>query len=175
MCNAAICAHGDNTMNVSVSYDEGTYERLSSNTNWKTTVELQLNNVTEPTVLQFEVDDSDHTGGFLATIRLQCNDGYNRTIITDENNTNFDVVYSLSGEYEMDVFRAFGDEYAGNWDDWVNTDSVPCMDPNAVWMWNGVDSDDVIFELNLFPESTTAGNYMESLTIRLKFSSVDTK
>ena len=159
VCDASICAHGDDHMNVSVSYDGTTFERLSSNTYWSTTVALQLNNLTAPTVLQFEVDDDAHTGGFLATIRLQCNDGYNRTILTDEGNTNFDVVYSLSGEYEMDVFMEFGDHVGTT----VNEDTVQCMDPNAVWMWNGINSDDVIFELNLFSDITTTGTYLQNV------------
>ena len=89
----------------------------------------------------------------MATIRLQCNDGYTRTVITDEGNTNFDVIYSLNNDYEMDVFDALGDGYRGQW---VNADDVQCMDSGAYWMWNGLNTDDVIFELDLFPDTTTS-------------------
>ena len=144
VCNVSICANGDDRLTVSVSYDGTVFEELSYESTWWTTTELTLTNIVAPTVLHFEADDNQHTGGFLATIRLQCNDGYNRTIITDEGNTNFEVVYSLNNDYEMDVFNALSEGRNPN---------SQCMDPNAYWMWNGRNSDDVIFELDLFPDT----------------------
>merc|ERR1712130_834152 len=72
--------------------------------------------------------------------------------ITDDGNSNFDVVYSSSGNTVMSVFHRFGFTDSDNWDSKVNAEMVQCMDTDAYWMWNGVDRDNVNFELDLFPE-----------------------
>ena len=38
--------------------------------------------------------------------------------------------------------------------DWIET--VECMNTDAYWMWNGLDTDDVVFELDLFSSADTA-------------------
>ena len=38
--------------------------------------------------------------------------------------------------------------------DWIET--VECMNTDAYWMWNGLDTDDVVFELDLFSSTDTA-------------------
>ena len=62
-------------------------------------------------------------------------------------------MYALSGNDEMSVFYQLGDGPTPNgWKTTVTADTVACMDPNAYWMWNGVNSDDITFELTLLEE-----------------------
>ena len=109
-CSASICAHGDNDLHVFVSYDGGSsYESLSYKAGWAATTELE--SVFAPpfyATLRFEVDDYKHTGGFMATVSVECDDGYEATYITDKGNTMFDVVYALSGNTVMSEFYKFG-------------------------------------------------------------------
>ena len=113
MCSASICAHGDNELDVSVSYDGGdSYESLSYKAGWAATTELALTDFSPPATLRFEVDDYDHRGGFMATVSVECDDGYEATFITDQGNTMFDVVYALSGNTVMSEFYKFGMKFA---------------------------------------------------------------
>ena len=156
VCNASICAHGDNTLAVSVSYDGTRFEQLSYEVRWWNTTELTLTDIVAPTVLHFEVDDLQeylHTGGFLATIRLQCSDDENDTFITSESSTHFDVVYSANNDYFMDNFEAFG---SGPRSNLVNEENVKCMDPNAYWIWNRRNAEDLVFALDLFANTATS-------------------
>ena len=156
-----------------ISYDGTTYEVLYDASTWYTslqycwynqfgwwnTTELILTGIVAPTTLHFEVHSRHDyleyyiAGGFLATVRLQCDDGEDVTFITDEGNTHFDVVYSEYDFYVMNNFVAFG---SGVWGNLVNQHFVKCMDPNAYWMWNGRQSDVVVFELDLFANTTTS-------------------
>jgi len=151
-CSASICAHGDNSLEIWSSIDGAAYVQVADTDDWDITAEVELTDITGPTKLRFQVDDNDHRGGLLATVRVQCDDGYDRTILTDDGNSNFDVVYSSSGNTVMSVFHRFGYTDSDNWDSKVNAEMVQCMDTNAYWMWNGVDRDNVNFELDLFPE-----------------------
>ena len=151
VCDASICAHGDDNITISVSYDDGSvWEQIASSTNWHQTAEATIIDITEPTSLQFKVDDDAHTGGFLANVQLTCDDGYSRSFYTDEGNTMFDVVYSLEGEYEMGIAISFGNTHPDS------PESLQCMHANSVWIWNGLGSDNVIFELDLFGDYPTA-------------------
>ncbi len=145
-CDVSICAFGDNTLTVSVSYDDGAnWAEVASTPNYYTLAEHTIPSITEPARLQFLVDDHDHTGGFAATVQLDC-DGFSRTFYTDDGTTMFDVVYSENGDTVMDTIYAFGgDEAPGAW-----PKDVDCMNSDAFWVWNGVNSDNVIFEVDLF-------------------------
>lgn len=151
-CSVSICAHGDNSLEIWASTDGAAYVQVADTTDWDITAETELTDIVAPTTLRFQVDDNDHRGGLLATVRVQCSDGYDQTFITDDGNSNFDVVYSLSGNRVMSEFHRFGYSWNDNWDSKVNAQMVQCMDPEAFWMWNGVDADNVVFELDLFPE-----------------------
>jgi len=151
-CSVSICAHGDNSLEIWSSTDGAAYVQVADTTDWDITAEAELTDIVAPTTLRFQVDDNHHRGGLLATVRVQCGDGYDQTFLTDDGNSNFDVVYSLSGNRVMSEFHPFGYSRNDNWDSKVNAQMVQCMDPEAFWMWNGVDADNVVFELDLFPE-----------------------
>ena len=209
-CNVSICALGDDSLTVSVTNDVSNFGYSHYQSSWEKEATLTLTNITASTALRFEVDNNGGAGGFVATITVQCDDGYTSTMITDDGNTHFDVVYSENGKYEMTNFSRFGngtkplvnqgnpasspscdclDECEGDCDgdgdcigDLVcynrnndgtgnippgcsgeahetshdycydpNWHEVHCMDPDAQWMWNGLTSDHIIFEMELFP------------------------
>lgn len=160
ICSASVCALGDNWLtSVTVSYDGRTFEPLSTkSTVYHDVMELSISNISPPTLLRFEVDGSGGNDGFIATVIVQCDEDYDATYITDQGNTYFDVIDSMHGTLEMSEFTPFG---TGSW--WhigsdpncANENSgctyVACMDSRAYWMWNGVSTDDIVFELDLFP------------------------
>ena len=209
-CNVSICALGDDSLNVSVANDGSNFGYSHYQSSWEKEATLTLTNITASTALRFEVDNNGGAGGFVATITVQCDDGYSSTMITDDGNTHFDVVYSENGKYEMTNFSRFGngtkplvnqgnptpkgtcdclDECEGDCDgdgdcigdlvcynrDNDGTGNIPlgcsgeahetshdycydpnwlevqCMDSDAQWMWNGLTSDHIIFEMELLP------------------------
>ena len=95
-------------MNVSVSFDGSNYELLSSGSSWEKAFDSVLENVTAPAVVQFEVDNNGGFGGFAATIHSECSDGYTSTVITDDGNSYFNVIYSENATYKMTNFSRFG-------------------------------------------------------------------
>lgn len=158
-CDASICAYGDDNITVSVSHDDGSkwWTQIAESSEWWVRVETTLNNIMAPTVLQFKVDDFQHTGGFIATVELTCHSSIgvtHRSFYTDQGNTMFDV-YSLSGN---DVMNQFSTR--------TQTDGVGCLNSDAVWMWNGVDSDNIIFELDLFADSSHSNDPCSGVTCR---------
>ena len=107
-CNVSICALGDDSVNVSVSFDGSNYDLLSSGSSWEKAFDSVLENVTAPAVVQFEVNNNGGFGGFAATIHSECSDGYTSTVITDDGNSYFNVVHSENAKYEMTNFSRFG-------------------------------------------------------------------
>ncbi len=70
---------------VSASYDGGaTYTELSDIRHWEETTELTLSEFSAPASLKFRVRDTGYRGGFLATVGMECDDGYSQTWITDD-------------------------------------------------------------------------------------------
>ena len=95
----------------------------------------------------------------MATVNLTC-DGGTETYYTSKVTSEFEAVYSLSGDLSITEGLPFGtgDRSA------VGTSEVPCMNPNAYWIWNGINDDFVIFDLDLFPQSTTSPPTLQPAT-----------
>lgn len=128
-------------MSVNVSYDDGqTYQSIGSTSDHSVTLEYVISDFTPPAILYFEVDDDAHTGGFLATVNITCSDGYSFQFYTTEKHTDwFPAVSSNFDDLDIDTFR-------------VATNPPSCMNDDAYWIWNGRNTDDVVFELDLFQE-----------------------
>ena len=107
-CDVSICAVGGDSLTVSVSNDGSNFVPLSSDSSWDNTFESVLEELTAPTVVQFEVDNNGGSRGFVATVHSECSDGSSSTVMTDDGNTYFDVVYAENGETEMADYSPFG-------------------------------------------------------------------
>ena len=107
-CDISICAVGDDSLTVSFSNDGSNFVPLSSNSSWDKAFDAVLEEMTAPTVVQFEVNNTGGFGGFAATIHSECSDGYTSTVITDDGNSYFNVIYSENGGSEMTNFSRFG-------------------------------------------------------------------
>eukprot|EP01083_Nonionella_stella_P067014 176962_1 len=147
-CTAKVCAHGDNEMQLDVSYDSGSNWDLAvaSEGDWKQTMTAVINPVDENTVLRFTVTDLHVVGGFIATVQLCGTNGYIFEFYTDEINTYFDVISDSAGDPLLDEFTPFG----GNpWGGHVNPNKVECMNEEADWMWNDKTLNTMVFEVFL--------------------------
>eukprot|EP01083_Nonionella_stella_P067013 176954_1 len=147
-CTAKVCAHGDNRMQLDVSYDSGSNWDLAvaSEGDWKQTMTAVINPVDENTVLRFTVTDVSVVGGFIATIQLCGTNGYIFEFYTDQINTYFDVISDSAGDPLLDEFTPFG----GNpWGGHVNPNKVECMNEEADWMWNDKTLNTMVFEVFL--------------------------
>eukprot|EP01084_Bolivina_argentea_P245882 411592_1 len=147
-CTAKICAHGDNTVTLDVSYDGGSNWDLgvATENNWQDTMTAVINPIDANTIFRFTVVDWGSVGGFLCTVTLCGTNGYIFDFYTDEINTYFDVISDTSGDLLIDVFDAFGD---GPWGWHVNADKVECMNEEADWIWNDQVGNTMVFELDL--------------------------
>eukprot|EP01084_Bolivina_argentea_P280673 480034_1 len=145
-CTAKVCAHGDNEMQLDVSYDSGSNWDLAvaSEGDWKQTMTAVINPVDENTVLRFTVTDLHVVGGFIATVQLCGTNGYIFEFYTDEINTYFDVISDSAGDPLLDEFTPFG----GNpWGGYVKPSKVECMNLNADWMWNDKKENTMVFDV----------------------------
>ena len=138
-CDVDICAHGDNNLTVSVSYDGSNFNQLGAMSNHYTSLYVTLTNVTSPTILHFYVDDHDVGGpALLSFVDMECDDGYERTFFTGSNISAlpFYIFWSQSGNTE--ITNSFAPPDNNGW----------CND--AYHVDNGINADNVIYELDLF-------------------------
>eukprot|EP01083_Nonionella_stella_P070679 189229_1 len=145
-CTAKVCAHGDNQIQLDVSYDGGMNwdYAVASESNWQDTMTAVINPIDADTVLRFTVTDEGWVGGFLATVQLCGDNGYVFGFYTDQINTFFDVISDSEGDVLIDQFDAFG---TGPWANDVDEDTVSCMNTEADWIWNDKTGNTMVFEL----------------------------
>ena len=156
LCDLSICATGKSDFTVDISHDDGVNWQPIMSTSTKVDIAMEMS-ITDIAlvVLRFDVDDEHSTGGFTATVRLACPDGYDHCFYTDEDNTMFDVVNN-----DTVINTRNGQDRESSKSDSSETDTLDCMHPDAKpkWMSNGMSGDTVIFKVNLFGDIASSAS-----------------
>ena len=141
----------DNIVNVSVSQDNGgRFSHIGSASEWTDGV-ISTIRVTNSTILRANCRDSSHNGGFIATVIYNA---IEYSTLNPLNSSNWNVSHSSSGYYNVSA-----DLLRDPWTpaDITNTQPIGYIADDAVWIWNGIDADEITFD---FP----FGNIMKTTT-----------
>eukprot|EP01083_Nonionella_stella_P176392 617001_1 len=135
--SALVATHIDNSGVLSVSYDDGaTWAAIGSTSNWQNELVVEVDDVTDATIIRFACSDVGVVGGFIANVAFE---GIDYPTSDPISSNYYELVSASDGDYEL-IYTANGN---GAWGAHALGGNVPS---DAYWVWNKQTDNSLTFD-----------------------------